>query len=168
MLLYISLGRGKQGTFNKQYQPLDSRTIARYDKTDEKGKRYRSAVPRGSPRERTYLRVERDVGIGSFGTDIPRVTATRRNSRIPRLLHAETSRIVRADYPCHLEPSRCGPRPVLAGAARRWWPPIVLTDGPGIDLQPFAVDLIRNRCLPGTDESVSRGSSPMGDNGVDG
>lgn len=44
--------KGEEYVFNKQFYPLDERTIRRYDKVDEKGRRYKIYYKKGGKRKR--------------------------------------------------------------------------------------------------------------------
>ncbi len=61
----------KRKIFNKQYKPLDIKTIKRYDKVDENGKRYKIYKNKDGTQRRSYLRKDRGVPIGSVWSDIP-------------------------------------------------------------------------------------------------
>ena len=56
--------------FNKQYNPLSSRTIKRYDKIDEQGQRYKIYNEAKGPR-RSYLKEDRGSATASVWWDIP-------------------------------------------------------------------------------------------------
>ena len=64
--------KGNEYTFNKEYLPLDVKTIKRYDKIDTKdGRRYKIyRNPDGSER-RSYLKMDRGAAVPSVWTDIP-------------------------------------------------------------------------------------------------
>ena len=70
VILYYT--RGNNPIFNKQYNPLDKKTIKRYDKTDPAdGRRYKIYYNEDGSERRSYLKEERGVGVRSVWTDIP-------------------------------------------------------------------------------------------------
>ena len=69
VILYY-VGNARQ-IFNKQYKPLAARTIKRYDKIDEEGKRYKIYREKDGAERRSYLRKDRGAPIGSVWGDIP-------------------------------------------------------------------------------------------------
>ncbi len=68
-LLYYS--RGSNPIFNKQYSPLDEKTIKRYDKVDDEGKRYKIYRNEDGSERRSYLKEDRGVGLRTVWTDVP-------------------------------------------------------------------------------------------------
>ena len=68
-LLYY-VGKQRQ-VFNKQYKPLEIRTIKRYDKIDDDGKRYKIYRNKDGSERRSYLKEDRGAPIGSVWSDIP-------------------------------------------------------------------------------------------------
>lgn len=68
ILYYV---KSENATFNKEYLPLDERTVKRYDKIDSEGKRYKIYRTKGKPDRRSYLKEERGVAVSSVWADIP-------------------------------------------------------------------------------------------------
>jgi site-specific DNA-methyltransferase (adenine-specific) len=68
-LLYYS--RGNNPVFNKQYSPLDEKTIKRYDKVDAEGRRYKIYYNKDGSERWSYLKEDRGVGLRTVWTDIP-------------------------------------------------------------------------------------------------
>lgn len=69
ILYYTKLPKGY--TFNKEYFPLDEKTIKRYDKIDDDGRHYK-VYEKGTPKERrTYLQIDRGSSVSSVWTDVP-------------------------------------------------------------------------------------------------
>ena len=70
VILYYT--RGSNPTFNKQYTPLDKKTIKRYDKTDPvDGRRYKIYYNDDGSERRSYLKEDRGAGMRSVWADIP-------------------------------------------------------------------------------------------------
>lgn len=57
--------------FNKEFLPLDERTIKRYDKIDHHGKRYKIYRNSDGSERRSYLKIDRGSAVGSVWRDIP-------------------------------------------------------------------------------------------------
>ena len=68
-IFYYTLGSSP--VFNKQYFPLGTKTIKRYDKVDEDGKRYKIYRNKDGTERRSYLKMERGRAISSVWTDCP-------------------------------------------------------------------------------------------------
>lgn len=83
-LLYYT--KSEKYTFNKQYHPLDEKTIKRYDKIDENDKRFKIYKNKDGSERRSYLKEDRGASIGSVWTDIPsfqKVNNTGENTGYP-------------------------------------------------------------------------------------
>ena len=84
ILLYYT--KSEKYTFNKQYHPLDEKTIKRYNKIDENGKRFKIYKNKDGSERRSYLKKDRGASIGSVWTDIPsfqKVNNTGENTGYP-------------------------------------------------------------------------------------
>ena len=68
ILLYYLKTENK--TFNKQYLPLDEKTIRRYDKVDENNKRFKIYKNDDGSERRSYLKKDRGAAMGNVWTDI--------------------------------------------------------------------------------------------------
>lgn len=62
--------KGNKPIFNKQFFPLDDRTIRRYDKEDEEGKRYKIYYNKDGSERRVYLETSKGRPITDCWTDI--------------------------------------------------------------------------------------------------
>ncbi len=62
--------KGKIFTFNKQFLDLDERTIRRYDKKDENGKRYKIYYEKDGSERRVYLETSKGRPMTDTWTDI--------------------------------------------------------------------------------------------------
>lgn len=67
-IMYYS--KGKDYTFNKQFLELDERTIKRYDKMDEKGKKYKIYFNADRSERRVYLDTSKGRPVSSVWDDI--------------------------------------------------------------------------------------------------
>ena len=63
--------KSKQYTFNKQYLPRTDATLKRYDKVDENKRRYKVYQNKDGSERRSYLNLEKGVGMRNVWTDIP-------------------------------------------------------------------------------------------------
>lgn len=69
ILYYV---RGSKFTFNKEYLPLDEKTVRRYDKVDAEGNRFKIYKDKTTGKERrSYLQADRGASVSSVWTDIP-------------------------------------------------------------------------------------------------
>ena len=68
LLYYI---KTENQIFNKQYMPLDEKTIRRYDKIDENGKRFKIYKNKDGSERRSYLKEHRGASMRSVWTDVP-------------------------------------------------------------------------------------------------
>jgi len=68
LLYYI---KSENQVFNKQYMPLDEKTIRRYDKIDENGKRFKIYKNKDGSERRSYLNEKRGASMRSVWTDVP-------------------------------------------------------------------------------------------------
>lgn len=68
LLYYI---KSEKQIFNKQYMPLDEKTIRRYDKIDENGKRFKIYKNKDGSERRSYLKEDRGASMRSVWTDVP-------------------------------------------------------------------------------------------------
>lgn len=68
LLYYI---KSENQIFNKQYMPLDEKTIRRYDKIDENGKRFKIYKNKDGSERRSYLKEHRGASMRSVWTDVP-------------------------------------------------------------------------------------------------
>ena len=69
-ILYYADGQSEV-TFNKEYGPLDPLTVKRYDKVDERGRRYKVYRNKDGTERRSYLKLDRGAPIGTVWPDIP-------------------------------------------------------------------------------------------------
>lgn len=144
-LLYYT--KGKDYIFSKQYFPLDERTMKRYDKIDEGGRRYKIYYETGKEPRIVYLDQSKGRPITDVWTDIIGFQTVNRG---PEYLDYTTQkpeallkRIILAssnegDIVADLF---CGSGTTLAAAeklGRRWM---------GSDLSKFAIQVTRKRLL---------------------
>lgn len=135
----------KSALFNKQYLPLDDKTLKRYDKIDEHGRRYK-IYNKGKDDERfSYLRADRGAALSSVWTDIPsfqKVNNTGEMTGYPTQKPvALLDRIIKASSNKNdivFDPF-CGCATTLVSADRlqRQWI--------GIDISKVAVSLVKKR-----------------------
>ena len=146
VLLYYRMSQSS--TFNKEFSPLDEKTIKRYDQVDElTGARYK-IYDKGKETERlSYLKEDRGAAISSVWTDIPsfqKVNNTgeylgyptqKPESLLERIIKASSNA---GDVVC--DPfCGCGTGVHAAEKLNRQWI--------GIDISQFSTELIRNRIL---------------------
>ena len=143
ILLYYT--KSEKYTFNKQYHSLDEKTIKRYDKIDENGKRFKIYKNKDGSERRSYLKKDRGASIGSVWTDIPsfqKVNNTGENTGYPTQKPlALLDRIIKAssnEGDLVLDPF-CGCATTLVAADRlqRNWI--------GIDISAKAAELVVER-----------------------
>ena len=143
ILLYYT--KSEKYTFNKQYHALDEKTIKRYDKIDENGKRFKIYKNKDGSERRSYLKKDRGASIGSVWTDIPsfqKVNNTGENTGYPTQKPlALLDRIIKAssnEGDLVLDPF-CGCATTLVAADRlqREWI--------GIDISAKAAELVVER-----------------------
>lgn len=143
LLYYLKTEDDK--TFNKQYLPLDEKTIKRYDKVDEHGKRFKIYKNNDGSERRSYLKIDRGAAIGNVWTDIPtfqKVNNTGENVKYPTQKPlALLERIIKASSnPAEVvfDPfCGCATTLVAANRLQRSWI--------GIDISPRAADLVVKR-----------------------
>ena len=63
--------KSKQYTFNKQYLPRTDATLKRYNEVDENGRRYKVYPNEDGSERRSYLNLEKGVGMRNVWADIP-------------------------------------------------------------------------------------------------
>ena len=143
ILLYYT--KSEKYTFNKQYHSLDEKTIKRYDKIDENGKRFKIYKNKDGSERRSYLKKDRGASIGSVWTDIPsfqKVNNTGENTGYPTQKPlALLDRIIKAssnEGDLVLDPF-CGCATTLVAADR------LQRDWIGIDLSGKAAELVVER-----------------------
>ena len=144
ILYYVA---GQNPTFNKEYRPLDERTIRRYDKIDEKGDRYkiyRDKKKDGAERK-VYLKADRGTAVPSVWTDIysfQKVNNTGENTGYPTQKPlALLRRIIEAsskEGDVVLDPfCGCATTCVAAQQLQRTWI--------GIDIEEYAATILLER-----------------------
>jgi DNA modification methylase len=137
--------KGNNYTFHKQFFSLDERTIKRYDKVDEEGKRYKIYYEKGKEPRIVYLEKSKGRPITDVWTDIISFQTVNRG---PEYLGYETQkpqalleRIIEAssnEGDIVLDPfCGCGTAVVAAQKLKRKWI--------GIDITHLAINLMRTR-----------------------
>ena len=157
LLYYI---KSKNHTFNKQYLPLDEKTIRRYDKVDENGKRFKIYKNKDGSERRSYLNMDRGASMGSVWTDIPsfqKVNNTGENTGYPTQKPlALLQRIIRAssiEGDIVLDPfCGCATACVAAEQLGRQWI--------GIDISPDAEDITKLRLQEEVDKAHREPNNP--------
>ena len=69
VIFYYVKSLGSQ-IFNKEYSPLDPKTIKRYDKKEPDGRRYKIYKNKDGSERKSYLKKDRGAAIGSVWTSI--------------------------------------------------------------------------------------------------
>ena len=153
VLLYYLVG--EQFTFNKEYLPLDDKTIKRYDKIDADGRRYKIYRNKKDGTERfSYLKEDRGAPVSNVWKDIPsfqKVNNTGEYLGYPTQKPKKLlERIISASSNVGdivLDPfCGCGTTIDAARNLKRRWV--------GIDISSFAIDLVKNRRLNDPDIPV--------------
>ena len=137
--------KGSDFTFNKEYLPLDIKTIKRYDKVDTNGRRYKIYRNKDGTERFSYLREDRGAPVSNVWKDIPsfqKVNNTGEYLGFPTQKPiALLERIIRASSNVNdivFDPfCGCATTMVAADRLQRQWA--------GIDLSSKAIELVSER-----------------------
>ncbi len=144
ILYYIGIAGA---TFNKEYLPLDEKTIRRYDKIDSNGRRYKIYRNKDGTERLSYLKVDRGAGVSSVWKDIPSFQQVNNTGELlgypTQKPLALMERIIKASSnpgDTVLDPfCGCGTTAHAAEALGRKWV--------GIDISKFSTGLIQRRIV---------------------
>ena len=150
--------KSKQYTFNKQYLPRTDATLKRYDKVDENRRRYKVYQNEDGSERRSYLNLEKGVGMRNVWTDIPSFQKVNKRKKdqsreytgyptqkplklLDRIIQASSN-----EGDIVLDPfCGCATACVAAERLHRHWV--------GIDISPDAEDITKLRLTEEVDES---------------
>jgi len=145
--IILFYAKGKDYIFNKQYYPLDERTIRRYDKVDESGRRYKIYYETGKEPRIVYLDQSKGRPITDVWTDIIGFQTVNRGPEYLDFATQKPEAILKRIILASSNPGDtvadffCGSGTTLAVAeklGRRWI---------GSDLSKFAIQVTRKRLL---------------------